>query len=585
MSSSTSNYVSLTCAHCRRSLRIRSDYRGHWVICNHCDHAFLAEESGTERDAASRADGVAPEVRNARSEIERLQDQVTMLRQQTERAKVREAELESARHEHKRLLTTLQVLKTELVDRLAEVERLKRSAEDLTTLRAERDQAEAELRAARAEAHELGARLEDQRRLNEQLEARYQAACIEHARENEESFRLWEIERQELISAWRQELRIAQEQATHERDGLHAAAVDREQHLHAQIDAAHRRFDQEAEILRARIDTLESDLDGAHGKSDSPIDQVTKDGDELDALKAELRSARYQVALALQHDEKLAEQLQLVQAVLESVRAEREQFVLELEKAGQDRLSVDRAPDAADASLLRHELARLQENLERLQQQRDEAIEQVAALRLDRDRLHDSTARLETRLQEAEEHDRRAFERLEQQSADVRDALAAANQREAELCTQVESLRSQIICDRADHNPPAAERQEKLTYVGCNEQATFPTAAGVDEPETTAPAEGSQPPTTAADGAMPHPSPSADEAQQLAESTSRPSAGDETPADLPAEGLPRPEPLPEESPEARIHRLRRSLCSVHAAGAGRPFAPLRRILGRRHADQ
>src|SRR5215831_11157331 len=127
MSSSTSNYVSLTCAHCRRSLRIRSDYRGHWVICNHCDHAFLAEESGTERDAASRVDGVAPEVRNARTEIERLQDQVTMLRQQTERAKVQEAELESARQEHKRLLTTLQVLKTELVDHLAEVERLKRS--------------------------------------------------------------------------------------------------------------------------------------------------------------------------------------------------------------------------------------------------------------------------------------------------------------------------------------------------------------------------------------------------------------------------------------------------------------------------
>jgi chromosome segregation ATPase len=565
-------------------LRIRSEYRGHWVICNHCDHAFLAEESGTEPDAASRTDGTAPGVRNSPTEIERLQGQIAMLRQQAEREKVRDAELESARQEHNRLLTTLQVLKTELVDRLAEVERLKRSAEDLTTVRAVRDQAEAELCAARAEAHELGARLEDQRRLNEQLEARYQAACIEHARANEESFRLWEIERQELISAWRQELRIAHERAAQECDGLHAAAVDREQHLHAQIAAANRRFDQEAEILRARIDTLESELDVARGKCEPPIDQVTKDGDELDALKAELRSARHQVSLALQHDEKLAEQLQLVQSVLESVRAEREQFALELEKAGQDRLSVDPAPDAADASLLRHEHARLQENLERLQQQRDDAIEQVAALRLDRDRLYDTAARLEARLQEAEGHDRRAFERLEQQSADVRDALAAANQREAELCAQVESLRSQINCDRADHNPPAAEQQEKLTHVGCNEQAPFPTTAGVNEPEICAPAEGSEPPATAEDGASPHPSPSADETEQPAESTAQPHIGDETPADLPADDLPRPEPLPEESPEARILRLRRSLCSVHAAGAGRPFAPLRRILGRRHVD-
>jgi chromosome segregation ATPase len=582
-----SNHIALNCAHCQRSLRIRKDYRGQRVICNHCGHAFLAEEPGVEAGTASAAAGVDSEVRDPRTEIERLKEQIAELRHQAQRAEPQGAEVASARKEHSRLVTTVQVLKTKLVDRVAEVERLKRSAEDLVAVREDRDQVEGALRAARAEADELRARLEDERRLNERLEARHQAACIEHARQNEDSFRLWEIERQELISGWRQELRLAREQAAQERNERHAAALDREQDLQAQLATERHRFEQEAEILRARIDALENELDAARGKRDQMPENVTNGGDELHALKLELRIARHQASLALQRDEKLIEQLQLVQTVLEGVRAERGQIALDLAKARQEPLVPEPAPAAEDASLLRHELARLQEDLDRLQQQRDQAIEQAAALRLDRDRLHDSAGRLEVRLQEAKGQDRAAFERLEQESNEIRRELAGAHQRESELRAQVETLQSWIDRNRADDNLRAAEWQEEVAQVDSEDHTALSSDVENNNPGIAVPAEGSEEPATATSvDASPSPPPIVEPTEPPAGSTAQLCGGDEGPVKVAAADLPRPEPLSKESPEARIHRLRRSLRASPASGSEGPFfARLRRILERTHAER
>src|SRR5262249_48961658 len=104
-----SRYIGLTCAGCRRVLNVRRAYLGRWVTCNHCEHSFVAYEIES---------------------VESL-----------------ESELQSTRNENARLSTTVQVLKSELLERVSEAERLKRSAEDLNTLRAERDRLEAERRA------------------------------------------------------------------------------------------------------------------------------------------------------------------------------------------------------------------------------------------------------------------------------------------------------------------------------------------------------------------------------------------------------------------------------------------------------
>jgi hypothetical protein len=597
------------------------------VTCNHCDHSFLADESGTAVEAESPVDGTRSKSSEAPTRRQRALARIADLRQRAARAKVLEAELASARKDHTRLNITRQVLKAELADRLAEVARLKRSGEDLITVRSERDQLESDWRAARDEVQDLLARLDDARRLNERLESRYQAASIERARENEESFRLWETERQELIAGWRQELRFAQEEAARQRDVLHAEAVDREQLLHAQFTSANRELEQEKEFLRARIDALESALDVARGECEQMLEQASSESAGLDRLRADLSTARHEAALAHEREEKLAEGLQLVQTLLERVRAEREQLALDLQKAGEDRLTLEAsqreerarlehdlgearrweelaiqredqligqikeirtgletaeherdalrselhelrqsassqplppaavapAPAAEDASLLHHELARLQENLGELRRERDLAVEEVSALRLDRDRLHDNLARLEARLQEAECHDHTVLEQLRQESANTRLALAEADQREAELRTQLAALECRLNQDSADDIPPATEPQENPAPPVLEDAASAPTA---DDPVSAAPAGESEAPSP--------PPPAIDD-------------------------LPRPEPLHDESPEARIHRLRSALRDDHEASSRhnvRPFfARIGRILGRDHSER
>ena len=83
-------YLPSICAHCRRTLRVRSAYLGRMVTCNHCDHPFLAEESPANRsvsiDRRNARDRSGRTLRRlvrpsqwateTRPEVERLQDPI-----------------------------------------------------------------------------------------------------------------------------------------------------------------------------------------------------------------------------------------------------------------------------------------------------------------------------------------------------------------------------------------------------------------------------------------------------------------------------------------------------------------------------
>jgi hypothetical protein len=122
--------------------------------------------------------------------------------------------------------------------------------------------------------------------------------------------------------------------------------------------------------------------------------------------------------------------------------------------------------------------------------------------------------------------------------------------------------------------------------VVCENAAPACDQAEVNDPGNMAHPEASEQPATAVAESSPLPPPIADEAEPPAGTGAQPCAGDEAPVEPTAEDLPCPEPLPEESPEARILRLRSSLRAAHATGSGRPlFFRLRRALGRDYADQ
>jgi hypothetical protein len=95
------------------------------------------------------------------AEIERLRSLIRMLRSRIETTERLEIELQATWNENARLQTTVQVLKSELTDRVAEAERLKRSRRELITVRAERDLYEAEWRALSALVEQLRARLDE----------------------------------------------------------------------------------------------------------------------------------------------------------------------------------------------------------------------------------------------------------------------------------------------------------------------------------------------------------------------------------------------------------------------------------------
>jgi len=678
-------YLPLTCAQCRRTLRVRAAYLGQMVTCNHCDHPFLATELPAGRSASSSGESSAigaaqaPATRPAESwetgtrpEVKRLQDQIAALRQRLEWAEGAEEELESARKENGRLETTLQVLKTELFERVTEVDRLQRCAEDLIAVRAERDQCDRDLRAAREEAEQLEARLKDALQAHRELEDQHESVCLEHGRQYQDALRLWESQRHELVARAEQELRNSREEATRQREEDSRAAQARERLSHDQLDAAHRKFEEERQVFRSRTDSLESDLAGLRAERDQVVGQVARlqaeldrcakresqwerslgenecrHRTEIDGLAHELRIASTQAGLAVQREHALTEQLQIAQRELDDLRqqlavtgTERDRLAQERAEAelglrsihnqhrdqldslqydlqearrweeiaieretellGQiqdlrgtldlyeQKLEDQRRTHQEESRALAHELeamfrqqmAELQEQLEVLKQQRDVATEQAGMLRLDRDRLYGSLARLEARVQEVEEENRTANPQRASEAADGQHALEAATHREVELRTQLDSLETQV--DPQGTGEPALPLQPLETD---------------GWPFSNQPAPSADPIVAAGAATDPRPedSPGPENADPMPVERALDSPIGRDPetaleTDSDTDRIARPEPLADESPEARILHLRKSLRVAHEARAKGPlsgpfFTRLARIWKRNRSAQ
>src|SRR3954447_5907717 len=126
-----SRYIPFTCPSCRRTLNVRTAYLGRSITCNHCDHSFHAREHEATTVSASSAEFAAvcaeecrarleafrdsraarvprresfnpstlPEGPVELAEVERLRDQIGVLRERVERTEGIAEELASARIE------------------------------------------------------------------------------------------------------------------------------------------------------------------------------------------------------------------------------------------------------------------------------------------------------------------------------------------------------------------------------------------------------------------------------------------------------------------------------------------------------
>jgi hypothetical protein len=523
-----SNHISLPCAHCLRNLKVRTAYLGQWVTCNHCGNPFVARQvAGTTVPASSAefasirteeagatsgsflgpefarahpmrggADVVStleakeadPAVRaNGHAGVERLHGQVRALQERVKAVECLEGELVLARGEYARLDATARVLKSELSERVSQVERLRRAAEELAAVKAGRD------------------RLADGR-----------------------------------------------SQAT--------VALDAMQERHrGELQALGLEL-QEARHREGRANRREAELIG-----------------ELEALKAELDRQRQAVEQGRHESQKAL-------AVL----------LRELEAEFRAEAARLREPAAGDPQAVRDELTSLHEGLERLQQERDSAVEQAGRLRLEHDRRQASHALLETRLQEIEERHRAEVERLTFASEDALRRAQVASRREADLAAPIRSVREPADDPRRDPGPVCHESGETFgelhreledsLRLSWNREPGCPAVGRPGGPESGRPEIAAAPvPPDSSDG---------DRTEEAIAATGPPRVDDEGPVPttppedigelIARDSAARPGRDVGESPEVRIQTLRNHLRIAHEARSvgfiNRPFfARLTRI--------
>src|SRR5262245_39837547 len=144
-------YIALPCSQCRRILRVRTEYLGQRVVCQHCNYGFLVPGDGDPMTAAPFS-----------AELPVDQERVTRMEQELKQVR---NELAVRSSDHGTATLKLQEAREEIT-------RLRASLQDLQGQRDQvRDQARAaeaqlrQLREAQAELEQLRARTEA---LNEQ---------------------------------------------------------------------------------------------------------------------------------------------------------------------------------------------------------------------------------------------------------------------------------------------------------------------------------------------------------------------------------------------------------------------------------
>jgi chromosome segregation ATPase len=328
-----SKYIALACSQCGRTLNVRTAYLGQWIICNHCEHSFPA-----------------------RGEDDKIL---------------------SLQLENNRLATTVEVLKSELVERVSELEPLRRAAEDLITVRAERDEGEIERRTLLERNEQLHTRLDELKQVCEGGEAQLVAARRQFEHEND-SLR---AERDAAIDTLSSELRPEQRQRSQ--------AVERETALLTQVEALRNALDterhqREAErqehqeqttVLAQELNTLflEQLIDERQHADEAHAAHLR----EVDELREERDRAREHAEFLLQERDRLAGDLVRLEEQVSALRAER--------------------GEVDDAITILH----LEAEVNQLRAERDEAMNVISILRAEYDQLLDHYAPLDARLHEA----------------------------------------------------------------------------------------------------------------------------------------------------------------------------------------
>ena len=447
---STSWYLPLICASCRRTLRVRSAYLGRMVTCNRCDHQFLAPK-------VSARGCISPSGESPSVEAEQIR---RLVRQNP------------GRRENRRK-SSGSWLKSPLRQRLERAEGWERTlGENECRHRTEIDQLAHELRIA---STQTSLAVQREHALSDQLQIAQQE--LEDLRQqlapgDPRCFRRpsWRL-RQELDATEAERDRLAQERAEAElgSHSIHDHHRDQLESLQYDLQEARRweeiGVERESELL-GQIQDLRSTLDLYEERLE---DQRRGHQEGSTALALELEAMfRQKLADECLRSATLQEQLDELRAELEqnqrrtdngrdgvdesSDEASRD-FDAEYDPQMTDeldaRLILEGEPDSEDSTRLREELSLLHNQLEVLKKQRDDATEQAGMLRLDRDRLQGCLARLEARVQEVEEESRRAILQRASDAADGQRELEVAIPREVELRTQLDSIETQIHPDGA----------------------------------------------------------------------------------------------------------------------------------------
>ncbi|SIO61870.1 hypothetical protein SAMN05444166_6881 [Singulisphaera sp. GP187] len=427
-----SEHVIISCSHCQRELRVRVEYLGQKVVCNHCGYFFVAEARAelstafvsslnstpsknhrpanappttASQDQEREQNELREEVLRLKTENERLASRFVTANYQRVSLQMRAEDLES---QLQRALEHLRLIQDELAaseaDR-SELSRLRVEAFALREAAMHTLQLENELHALQQRARERQAEYEASVALHARIqeEAEMRAAATEQSR-------LQDIARLngELIAAHtslqaqslENEAELAR--ATQERD---LAVRDRQQSVG------------ELELARHQLATMKDERDRLQGELQTLGAGLTRARAEIEGLgKAVAENARDEVRIEAEHENVSRLRNELQTLVGERERSLEDQLVEVAEK--RQRLDFEHSAFKSRRDRDREEgLARL-----------ERVAEQLASIRRERDDLFQT-------LQQT----RREFETFKNRRFDENEAQG---NRERELRSIIDRLQS-----------------------------------------------------------------------------------------------------------------------------------------------
>jgi VIT1/CCC1 family predicted Fe2+/Mn2+ transporter len=377
----TYTYFQTICPMCRRTLRVRSDYHGRQIICNHCGHRGQAIIPRKENGQGSASPPPQPEtLQEAKAvEVGLTQERGQWLEGEIQR--IRE-QLANRDTEHAATIRQLQEAQDQLADRQEQLQVLQEQLEQAEEQRRRDETVRLELESERTDLNQLlvqfeslrsradtAERLLEERRAAENDVTQLRTALSdlerslgERSLEFEEARGRWEVEREEMRAQWdrdRQDLlNEAKQNLEKVREG-----VKREERRAAENDVK-------------QLRTALSDLERSLGERSLEFEEAR--------CRWEVERGEMRAQWDRERQDLLNEAEQNLEKVREGVKVEAEKWQDQLKNASRQ---FDR-----DLANLRGEIDRLSREAENSRQERDTAREQVKVVGREREQL---SARLE----------------------------------------------------------------------------------------------------------------------------------------------------------------------------------------------